>query len=63
MITETDLDNLLVRQKDSIISLINDGRITEAKTVLLTVSPMWIALDYSYKIKELEKRMTDACGF
>lgn len=44
-------------QKDAILKLINCGPLREARTALAVVSPMWIAFDYDYKIKEIEYRL------
>lgn len=54
-----EFDNQLVRQKDRIIDLINNGKIQEAKAALHVVEEMWAAAGYSYKYKELNERIAN----
>lgn len=56
-ISEEALDNELVKQKNMIIKMINEDRILEAQSMIEVVTPMWIACDYGYKVKELIDRI------
>lgn len=58
-IDETQTDNILVRQKDRIIKLVNDGKLNEAFAALNVVREFWYTVDYGYKIVEIEKRIAD----
>ena len=61
MISDEHLDFLLVGQKDRIIYLIDNARTQEdiriVIQILLTLSPMWSACNYSYKTLELTDRL------
>jgi hypothetical protein len=57
MVNETELDNILVGQKNRIFWLINSGFFSEAQAALDVVRPLWEASSYSYKIKEIESRL------
>lgn len=56
MFTEQHLDNILIRQKDYLINLI-DNHLYEAIPALEVVKELWIACDYTYKLRELENRI------
>jgi hypothetical protein len=53
------LDNILVRQKDSLIKRINDGEFLEALAILDAVHELWIESGYGYKMNELVQRIYD----
>lgn len=56
MITESDLGNILVRQKDTILGLIADGAKVHqdmAMSQLVILAELWVACDYGYKLREL----------
>lgn len=53
------MDNILVRQKDYILNLINNRRYTEARCCLTILSELWIKHDYKYKYEELQKRIRE----
>lgn len=55
--TEAELGNQLVRQKDKIIHMIDHGRTTEALAALSVVREMWESLSYGYKYSELLTRL------
>lgn len=55
--SDAEFDNQLVRQKDRIIDLIDNGKIPEAQAALNVVEEMWAAASYSYKFKELVTRL------
>ena len=60
MVAETQLDNLLVQQKDHIIGAINDIGVRgpgPAAAKLAVVRAMWASCDYEYKWKELVDRL------
>jgi len=50
-------DNQLIRQKNRIIEMIDNGDITKAKAALAVVQEMWEANNYGYKITELQNRI------
>jgi hypothetical protein len=54
---EAELDNQLVRQKDKIIHMIDNGQIEEALSALSVVREMWESLRYGYKHAELMTRL------
>jgi len=56
------LDNVIVRQKNGIISLIDTGKFAEARAALSIISELWRAVtpSYTYKERELYKRLIDA---
>lgn len=56
-ITPDELDNILVRQKDKLIELIDNGHIKEAQLALSILTELWTAASYSYKITELKHRI------
>jgi len=53
-------ENALVKQKDAIIGLVNDGNYEKAIELLDFVKEMWIAVGYEYKIKEIKARVKNA---
>ena len=55
--TESDLDNLLVDQKNSILRLVNAGEFDRAETALDVVSALWHATRYGYKFREITERI------
>lgn len=57
MITPKQLDFILIRQKDTIISLIEARCYHEAETTLIAVEELWRACNYFYKITELRARI------
>jgi len=61
MPSEDELGNLLVRQKDHIIKIIDESKrrreFDECRTILLVVREMWTACDYGYKLRELGERL------
>jgi soluble cytochrome b562 len=54
---EAQFDNLLVKQKDRIIKMIDSGNIIQAQAALEVVREMWEYANYGYKYKELELRL------
>ena len=52
-----ELDNILVRQKDSLIEKINGGEFMEALIILGAVRELWIESGYGYKVNELINRI------
>ena len=50
---EQKIDNILIRQKDKIRSLILSGKYDEAKFLLKFSEEFWKEMDYHYKWKEL----------
>lgn len=62
MITEQQLDFILVKQKDTIISLINSKCFAEAETALLVVEELWMECSYGYKINEIRSRIEQEQG-
>lgn len=68
-IGESDLDNILVHQKDNILRLINAEDWDKAIFALEVVEELWIATGYGYKGFELSERIhkelchkLDGCG-
>jgi soluble cytochrome b562 len=56
-LTSDNLDNILIRQKDKIIDLIDSGKTKEAQAALRVVEELWAACNYDYKTKELRERI------
>lgn len=56
-LNETLLDNELVRQKDYILRLANNGQIREAAKLLSFVAGVWNATGYGYKVREIRDRL------
>lgn len=54
-----ELDYILIRQKDYIISLIDKKQYFKAKCCLELVSELWTANNYEYKSTELLERLTN----
>lgn len=52
-----ELDNILVHQKDIILSYLNQGKQREARACLLLVRELWKRCHYSYKHEELKQRL------
>lgn len=52
---ESELDNALVRQKNAIFTLINNGLLDQAEQTLEFVRHLWAVCGYDYKYHELEK--------
>lgn len=59
-IDEVTTDNVLIHQKDAIIRLINDGKLVEAGIALGIVREFWQSVDYGYKVREIEARISQA---
>jgi hypothetical protein len=59
--TRSELDNLLVGQKNNIVKSIDDGEYHTALSKLSLVRGLWIECGYSYKWNELLERIT-TCG-
>jgi len=55
--TEEELDNILVHQKNRIIEMINRGDLDEARAILNVVFELWVKCDYTYKYHELQERI------
>jgi hypothetical protein len=61
----TELDNILVKQKDMILGYVNEGSYSVAYKGLMLLAELWIACDYHYKGREIcglimcEKRCFD----
>lgn len=56
-VTDDEFDNLLVRQKEAILSLIQQGKYGDASAALSVVREMWIAHSYGYKADEIVQRI------
>jgi len=54
------IENILVAQKNLIISMINDGKISSAYAMLMVVRELWENCDYGYKVKEIDNRIFEA---
>jgi len=52
-------DNILVHQKDFILSLVNDDKFDQALAHLELVKELWVKCDYTYKYREIRQRITD----
>jgi hypothetical protein len=57
MVTENELDNLLVGQKDRILQFLNEGEYRPVVDSLVVVSHMWAECDYAYKGEEILIRL------
>ncbi len=55
--SEHYIDNELVKQKNEIIRMIQDGEHYEAKFILDFVAPLWNSVGYGYKERELQERL------
>ena len=58
--TEATLGNILVRQKDAIIELINDREFEAALDRLSCLQDLWYTCGYDYKFNELITRVRTA---
>lgn len=52
-----NIDNALVRQKNHILTLINDEKYEEAMTLLDFSADLWATCSYTYKTAELRNRI------
>lgn len=64
MITEFELDNIMVQQKDYIITRIDNGEIDEAICMLAVLHGLWCCsnagtIGYGYKFNELVERINN----
>lgn len=59
--TESDLSNNLVGQKDELLRLCNAGELARAKMLVDFVTPMWVAAGYGYKAGEVNARIVGEC--
>ena len=59
LVTEIELDNCLVKQKNMILNLCNQGDWEAAFSALEIVGELWIAAGYEYKLNEIKKRISD----
>lgn len=57
MPTESDMDNILVKQKDIVLSRINSGALNEAQAILNVLRELWFTCDYGYKWTEVQRRI------
>lgn len=55
--TEADASNLMVRQKDAILHLVNAGEYDQAQVALTIVDELWCRFDYAYKVREIRERI------
>jgi hypothetical protein len=55
--THNQID-LLVEQKDNIISLLIGEKYELAVDLLTFITPLWLANDYGYKLKEISYRIS-----
>ncbi len=58
--TEAEASNLVVRQKNDILGMINAGRFVEARALVSVLAEMWARLDYAYKTREITARIEQA---
>lgn len=56
-LNESELDNILVAQKDLILRKINVGCLIDARAQLDVVRHQWFLCNYGYKWNELVKRI------
>lgn len=54
---ESEMDNILVRQKDQVIALCNASLNNEAYAILKILEELWMACGYGYKLQELHERV------
>jgi hypothetical protein len=57
MLTENELDNILIRQKDAVLHLVRQGRHKEARTTIRVLTELWVACSYEYKLDEIMSRL------
>jgi len=55
--THNQID-LLVEQKDNLISLLNEKEYDKVVDLLTFITPLWLANDYGYKLKEISYRIS-----
>ena len=55
--TSVEIDFMLVRQKDNILSLISDKKFSEARACLAVVLELWQETSYLYKFDEILRRI------
>lgn len=53
------LDFILIRQKDFILKLVEDGRYSDAGACLDCLEELWAGCGYSYKYREVVQRIMD----
>jgi hypothetical protein len=58
--TEADASNLVVRQKDAILEMVNENRFAEARATVNVLAEMWARFDYAYKTREVIARIERA---
>ena len=56
-IPESDMDNILVNQKDVILGYVNEGRWSFALLALELLRELWAAHNYLYKYEEIVARI------
>lgn len=54
-----ELDNALIRQKNAILELVNDGQYEEALTLLAFSEDLWATCTYAYKTREIRERIRE----
>jgi hypothetical protein len=54
------IDFVLIRQKDHILTLVNDGKYEEANTLLNYSAELWAECSYTYKFLEIKDRIRRA---
>ena len=57
--SDDTLDNLLVEQKNRLITLIDSGGVDAAQLCLWVLTPLWQSCHYDYKIRELQERINN----
>lgn len=61
--SDANVDNALVGQKDAIISRINRAEdysdLDKAAALLMFARPLWVACGYGYKAEEIRQRIRD----
>lgn len=53
----SEVSNALVNQKNLLIGMVNDGNLFVAVEMLDMMSDLWKALDYGYKVREINRRI------
>lgn len=62
MLSESDFDNELVSQKDTLIHMLDSGKLTEIESafkIMVFIRPLWELAGYGYKFRELKVRALD----
>jgi len=54
------LDNCLIRQKDHILTLVNEEKYEEAIVLLDFSEELWAECTYAYKTREIRERIKNA---